>query len=260
MLLNLLNLFSLIIALFKKIYKMNERLDELRQCHGDQLLTTTNPSTFFSTSPTDSNGIVEATTIFSIIHAATSDLFPTIIPKLTTMATTTLNENVKNVSQCTRIFLVNCSKISNITTKSVLTTILALNFTSTILPEIRYQSTGGSTVSSYTDYDFTTDIFPSADFNFTTNMYDNRSSSDYFDNVTDAPDVNGGYPIDTTTRFPYDSIITMKSDYDTTEDFDQYDYLGTLGVGRRGVVDLLFYVSSSYTLNWPKNELNCVFC
>lgn len=240
MLLNLLNLFSLIIALFKKINKMNGKLDELRQCHEDELTTTTaattGMSTIFSSSPTnDPSGIVEATTIFTIIHAATSDLFPNLIPKLTTIATTTLSENVKNVTQCARV-LVDCSKTTTITPKTMFTTLLALNFTSTILPEIRYQSTGGSTVSSYTDYyDFTTENISFA--TFSTNMYDNRSTTDYFDNVTAAPDGNGEYTMHTTTKFPYDSMTTVKSDYETADFEDSYDYQGKL------VMDFIFISS-----------------
>lgn len=238
MLLNLLNLFSLIIALFKKIYSMNDELDDLRHCKGMQENVTN--STGVSNDTITANGIndlhdlsypnsmssaapfAEATAIYSILHAAINDLFPNIIPKVATIATA-FNSNVKNLKKCIRV-PVNCSKTSMNSTTKTLITLLALNFTTTILPEITNQLNGGIDFGSSTLTPYTTDmdIFPSSGSTF----FDGSSTN--FDNDT-MEDANSTYPMGTTTTtmatFPFESV-KMVNDYEATKpptDYNDYD-------------------------------------
>lgn len=122
MMLNLLNLFSLIIALFTKINSMNKQLDVLRCKTQDEFTRTSNATAEFL-----------STTVSSMFQKATSDLLP--LSSIISMTTTMFSENIEKVTECGRI-LVNCSKVSKNMTKSMITSVLALNFSTTIFPEI----------------------------------------------------------------------------------------------------------------------------
>lgn len=230
MLLNLLNLFSLIIALFKKIYSMNQELDKLRHCNDEKGLLALNDSTTLlpnaaTTIATDIN-LLATTSIYGIVHAATSELFPNILPKLRTiattmaMATTKLTENVENITQCVQV-VVNCSKISKSTTKSVMTSFLALNFTTTILPEIMNQLNGTEFNSTtISPWDMDSDIFHSSQMYFD---FDFDNNTEY--NASTTVDANDVYPTgsSTTTSFSLDGIVD--GNYETTTlHSDEYEY------------------------------------
>lgn len=195
MLLNLLNLFSLIIALFKKIYLMNEELERLRQCPSNEMSmmnttifpyrTTTDDSSIYSETTTDDSSFYsEAATFYSIFQTAASELFTNFLPEMTTSTILT-----QTITQC-HLILVNCSKLSkNVTTKMV-TSLLLVNFTSTIFPEIMLQS------STTTADVFNTTMYPTSEFdvfnttdwydrNITTNINFMRSTANNFENATD---------------------------------------------------------------------------
>lgn len=218
MLLNLLNLFSLIIALFKKIETINKELDDLRNCRGK------NSANFLTANDTKSNGlsfsgttaapIAEATAIYGILHAAINDLFPNILPKVATIAATAFGKNVKYAKKCISV-PVNCSRTSTkgATTKTLLTSLLAMNFATTILPEISSQLNGmefsSTTTSSYTDMDF---------------YYNSTIFDEMTDNETAATDSNGIYSMDgsTAAAFPFNRVL--KYDYDAATPTPLYEY------------------------------------
>lgn len=230
MLLNLLNLFSLIIALFKKIYSMNDELDDLRHCKG----TAENMTNATSAR----NGLIgssgmndlhlhdlsfggsstaapfsEATAIYGILHAAINDLFPNIIPKVATLAAA-FNKNVNNAKKCIPV-PVNCSKSSmKSTTKALIPLLVTMNFTTTILPEITNQLNS-------VDFGSTTemDLFSSTGSTF---FYD-TSPTNYFDNDTMMEDENSTYSMGSTT--PLTKVDDYKATTPTPED-DNYVYDG----------------------------------
>lgn len=242
MLLNLLNLFSLIIALFKKIYSMNDELDDLRHCKGmEDSLNSTNllndtitgngtidlkfhSDVIFSDGmmSTTTPSYAEATAVYGILHAAINDLFPNIIPNVAKIATA-FSKNAQNATKKCITVPVNCSNPKN-TTKSVLTSLLALNFATTILPEINSQLNGmdSTTVTAYTDFD----IFSSTSTSSATgSTYFDELSTNYTDNDTMIDDPNSTYSIDSsTTILPFNGV--METDYEATTPYYEYDYGG----------------------------------
>lgn len=227
MLLNLLNLFSLIIALFKKIYSMNKELDLMRRCGEEEGLhlneSTTLMPNISTTMATDTNLLATTASIYAIVHTATSELFPTLIPQLTTMATALFTGNVKNLTECVQI-VVNCSKISKGTTKSVMTSFLALNFTSTILPEIINQLNGTEFNSTtISPWDMDSDIFHSGNLSkIYFDVYDDNGA-DLNATATTTIDAIDVYPVSSTMSVPLDDIAN--GDYETTTSHsDDYEY------------------------------------
>lgn len=240
MLLNLLNLFSLIIALFKKIETINKELDDLRNCRGK------NPTNFLTTNETfdlttshdlsfpgstTSAPIAEATAVYGILHAAINDLFPNILPKMATIAATAFGgKNVEQAKKCISV-PVNCSKTSmkSTTTKSLLTSLLAMNFATTILPEITSQLNGMDFSST------TTSTYPDWDFFYNSTIFD--------DNETTVEDENGLYSnMGSTTTFPFDGV--MRYDYKSTTPTPFYSedyYTDDSNVGGKFVVVLPFF-------------------
>lgn len=224
MLLNLLNLFSLIIALFKKIETINKELDDLRNCRGKNSanfltahhateLAKSNGLSFpgSSSSTTATAPIAEATAIYGILHAAINDLFPNVLPKVATIAATAFGKNVQYAKKCISV-PVNCSKTSMIgtTTKSLLTTLLAMNFATTILPEISSQLNGMEFGSSST----TTSMYTDMDFYYNHTIFDETT-----DNETTA--TNAMYSMGSTAAFPFNRVI--KHDYEAATPTPLYD-------------------------------------
>lgn len=213
MLLNLLNLFSLIIALFKKIEKINQELDDLRNCRGQNSTNhlTANETTDLIqlhdpsyASSTTSAPIAEATAIYGILHAAINDLFPNILPKVATIAATALGKNVRHAKKCISV-PVNCTKTSmkSTTTKSLLASLLATNFATTIMPEITSQLNtmefSSTTTSTYTDLDF---YYNTTIFNETID-----DETVVTENESGIHSMDGG-----TTSLPFNDV--MKHDYE----------------------------------------------
>lgn len=134
MLLNLLNLFSLIIALFKKIYLMNMELERLRQCPSREDPTINATMQSFTTDDTTDYTDITAyyTTMF---QTATSDLFSDFFATSTTEASAAV---AASAASCHRV-LVACTKPANIA-QAMMTTMLLLNFKTTVLPEIAQQT------------------------------------------------------------------------------------------------------------------------
>lgn len=218
MLLNLLNLFSLIIALFKKIEKINQELDDLRNCRGQ---TSTNPFLTNETTqlpglsyPSSTAGapIAEATAIYGILHAAINDLFPNILPKVATIAATTFGQNVKHAKKCISV-PVNCSKPSTkSTTTKLLTSLLAANFATTILPEINSQL-------NTMEFSSTTTMYTDADLFYNSTMFNETMDNDtvLYENE------NGVYSMDgSTTALPFSGV--MEYDYEAATPTPLYDY------------------------------------
>lgn len=244
MLLNLLNLFSLIIALFKKIEKINKELDDLRNCRGqnstNHIANATTDLTklhglSFSGSNTTTAPIAEATAIYGILHAAINDLFPNILPKVATIAATAFSSNVKTAKNCVLV-PVNCSKTSmkNTTTTSLLTSLLAVNFATTILPEINSQLNtmefSSTTTSTYTDIDF---------------FYNSTIFDETIDNETVVKDANGIYSMGSTTALPFNGV--MKYDYEaTTPTYDEYYVEDSNNRGKFVVVFPFFFLLHIY--------------
>lgn len=234
MLLNLLNLFSLIIALFKKIYLMNEELERLRQCPSNEMSVMNTTIFPYRTTTDDSSFYSEAATFYSIFQTATSDLFTNFLPEITTSTILT-----QTIAPCYRI-LVNCSNLSkNFTTKMV-TSLLLLNFTSTIFPEIMLQS------STTTADVFNTTIYPTSEFdvfnttdwydrNITTNINFMHSSANNFENATDGTVIELSTPLNDDYSYYDDNqdlrrkrhVISFEgseSDSDYPSDEDKSDY------------------------------------
>lgn len=225
MLLNLLNLFSLIIALFKKIETINKELDDLRNCRGKNSanfltsnetsdLTKSNGLSFPGSGSTTTAPIAEATAIYGILHAAINDLFPNVLPKVATIAATAFGQNVKYAKKCISVPL-NCSKSSTkgTTTKTLLTSLLAMNFATTILPEISSQLNGMELSSS------STTTLPYTDMDF---YYNSTSFDELTDNETTATDTNGMNSMGSTAAFPFNHV--QKYDYDAATPTPLYEY------------------------------------
>lgn len=226
MLLNLLNLFSLIIALFKKIYSMNDELDDLRHCKG-MVENVTN-----ATGVSNDNGMhdlqlhdlsfggssttatfTEATAIYGIFTSAITDLVPNISTVWSAFATA-FDKNVGNGKKCIPT-LVNCSKSTiKSTTKALLPLLATMNFTATILPEITNQwnsvDLSSTAISPYTDMD----IYSSSGSTF---LYD-TSPTNYFDNDTNMMgDENSTYSMGSTTS------STKVDDFKATTSIPEYN-------------------------------------
>lgn len=218
MLLNLLNLFSLIIALFKKIYSMNQQLDVLRHCGiQEKGLKRVNATAKYLT-----------TTVPSIFQKATNELFPS-LSDLSTMATTMFTDNLESTTKKCRIF-VNCSKITKTTT---MVSALAFSSTTTMLPEM---TLNGTEINGTTYFEPTMDYF-----NLST------TDSDYFDeNSTGSVynttvDLNSLLAMTTTTELPFE---TTTEDYENSyDDNGKFDCL----IGDFHDKTLLFYSLDDYS-------------
>lgn len=201
MLLNLLNLFSLIIALFKKIYSMNQQLDVLRHCGSQEKgLRIANATTKYL-----------ATTVPSIFQTATSELF-----SFSTMSTV-FTENLETTTKNCHDIAISCSKFLKSKTKSMILTTMAINFSSTILPEITSQLNGNEING--------TTFFPTMDYmNGSTtidfDLYAENSTERNYTTMT--VDLSSMYPMTSTTELPFESFTNNEA---TIED-DDYNYDG----------------------------------
>lgn len=244
MLLNLLVLYTFIIALFKKI-------DNFAKREGHPHFATTTLSPNISTTPFDlddptafttemdlaslspdesvENAIVDT---FRALIQGTAAVISETVPELTTMLST-------NLTYCYQV-AVNCSKPSSRFNRTMVTSLFFLNFTTTILPELWPHlnvtndfTMSSSSASSAATMAYTDETFDWFDYN-TTAEYDFNSSSsttmtstsiDFFNySTTDA--------YDTTTIDGDSTTITDANlsdlDYDletkTTKTVDEYEY------------------------------------
>lgn len=217
MLLNLLNLFSLIFAMFTKINSINNRLDVMRRhCGPDKNGIHTNQTSHLLNGTAlapgyhyGSDATLSTTSLFTATATAIGELVPTeAISTLATMAKNAFTENLKGVTQCVDV-RVNCS--------TMVTSLLALNFTTSIYPEIMKQLNVSTTISSWDS-----DIFSSSSLS-TFDMYD-ENTTDY--NSTTIY-TSSAYPMgSTTTIIPFDD--RLNDDYETTtpssdDDYGEYD-------------------------------------
>lgn len=244
MLLNLLVLYTFIIALFKKIDNFathphyatttlspNMSTTPFDNSADNFTFTTEMDLVSFSTNNSIENGIVDA--IGTLIQGTAAAIGET-VPELTSMFST-------NVTYCYQV-AVNCSKSSQFN-RTMVTSLFFLNFTTTILPELlphlnvtndfSMSSSSSSSTIAYTD-----ETFDWMDFNATSTDYDyyngssttetgstfdffNYSTTDMYDmtamgeNTTNA-DTNPSYP-------EYGMETTMP----TTPDEYDYDYDGS---------------------------------
>lgn len=224
MLLNLLNLFSLIFAMFTKINSINNRLDLMRRCESDKIPLHTNHTSVFlngtTTSMPDYHRSTDTTastaSIFAIATTALSELYPTeAISSLATMAKNVFTENFTGVTQCVDV-VVNCSSTT------MVTSLLALNFTTSIYPEIMKQLNVSTTISSWDS-----DIYSSSSSLSTFDMYD-ENTTDYNASTIYT---SSAYPMDgssSTTKTTISFDVNLNDDYEvttpSTDDYaDEYD-------------------------------------
>lgn len=228
MLLNLLVLYTFIIALFKKIDNFAKREpvvatsilpSNISTTPFDSTFTTTMDSVTFPIVGSMENAITDA--VGSLVQG-TAAIFTETVPDLTSMLST-------NVTYCYQV-AVNCSKASQFN-RTMVTSLFFLNFTTTILPKLSSHlndtndfsmSSSPSSTMAYTD-----ETFDWMDYNTTSTDYDYNSSTtmtataiDFFnDSTTDAYDTTTMDDITTNTE-------TNSSDRDyyleTADDF--YDY------------------------------------
>ncbi|XP_055322286.1 transmembrane channel-like protein [Sitodiplosis mosellana] len=215
MLLNLLNLFSLIFAMFKKIETINNKLDMMRRhCGPDKNQTSIvlNGTNVMPDHPHSTDSTYTTASIFTSAAIALGELVPTdAITTLVTMAKSAFTENFAGVTQCVDI-VVNCSSTT------MVTSLLALNFTTSIYPEIMKQLNVSTTISSWDS-----DMYSSSSLS-TFDMYD-ENTTDYNASTIYTSRV---YPMDgsTTTPIPFDG--RLNEDYEATtsssDDYaDEYD-------------------------------------
>lgn len=171
MLLNLLNLFSLVFALFKKIYLMNQELERLRQCPSHDIIsneTTTHPyspTNDFTTSDFTTSDDFGFSDEITAIFSAASELFTTVVAE----TTAAISDNNKSFTQtCYKEWI--CSNVTKNVVAPTIATLFYLNFSTTILPEIVQQMN----VSSY-EY---SSMMPTTffEFNTTFDSYENMTA------------------------------------------------------------------------------------
>lgn len=164
---------------------MNQKLDEFRQCppHRDTLSllndTTTTISTFSSSN--NENGSDDFATIAStLITTTTSELIINLLSDTTPMMVST-----DFFSNCC-VKVVNCSR--NVTAKSMIPLLLAMNFTTMVLPEIWQQMNGinGTMTTPFTEFDFyLNDTITTEAYNMSEYMNDTfMSTTNAIDNLT----------------------------------------------------------------------------
>lgn len=197
--------------MFTKINKINNKLDEMRNdCMPIQNGTFTN-ETMYSTIAPD---LTTATNLYTSTATAITQLFPVptnILTAIATMATNTFTKNSVNVTNICRNITVNCP--SKNTFKSMVTTALLANFTTTVLPVILKQlnstefgstNSWDSSIFSSTSYSTIDDNTTDTDYNFTT----------YSSSV---------YPSDSSTMsILLDDRFNDNDFKSTTEDYDYY--------------------------------------
>lgn len=243
MLLNLLVLYTFIIALFKKIDNFAKREGHphfATSTLSPNISTTAfdldDPTTFttemdlasFSPNESVENAIVDT---FGTLIQGTAAVISETVPELTTMLST-------NLTYCYQL-AVNCSKPSSQFNRTMVTTLFFLNFTTTILPElwphlnVTNDFSMSSSSSSAATMAYTDDTFDWFDYNTTADYDFNSSSSttmtstsfDFFNySTTDA--------YDTTTIDGESTTITDANlsdlDYDlettTAQAVDEYEY------------------------------------
>lgn len=158
------------------------------------------------TTPTVST--LSTASLFTAASTALGELVPTeAISSLATMAKNAFTENLKGVTQCVDV-VVNCSSTT------MVTSLLALNFTTSIYPEIMKQLNVSTTISSWDS-----DIFSSSSLS-TFDIYD-ENTTDY-----------NGTTIYTSSAYPMDSSTTniplfddrLNNDYETTTTSSDDDY------------------------------------
>lgn len=210
MLLNLLNLFSLIFAMFTKINSINNKLDVMRRhCEPDKNGTFTNRTSLLLNQH-DTTTLTTAS-LFTAAATAIGELVPTeAINSLATMAKNAFTENFKGVTQCVDN-VVNCSSTT------MVTSLLALNFTTSIYPEIMKQLNVSTTVSSWDS-----DIFSSSSLSTFTDIYDENTTTDY--NATTIF-TSSAYPMDSsTTIISFDDKLNDDYEATTPSSDDYYEY------------------------------------
>ncbi|XP_031618475.1 uncharacterized protein LOC116337754 isoform X2 [Contarinia nasturtii] len=207
MLLNLLNLFSLIFAMFKKIDTINKKLDDMRNdCMPNK--TGTDGTTMIPSFATD---ITTTATLFTSTAKAIVELVPTdLIAELTTIAKNAFSDNGKSVTKCVEV-VVNCSTISKNTVTSLVTTLLMVNFTTTVLPEIMKQL--NSTEFGSTNPNWDSSIYASSSYS---TFDENTTDADY--NFTTYSSSGSVFPLDSSTM----SILFKDNDFETTTSSSDY--------------------------------------
>lgn len=181
MLLNLLVLYTFIIALFKKIdnFAKPENSTESLPTLFPNIATT--PLVFsdltfmtgmdFLSTETDDDSIENGTMdAFGALIESTTAIISEIVPELTAMLYT-------NLPSCIQV-AVNCSKPSQFN-RTMVTTLFMLNFTATILPHLNVKNNFSTSMSSPSTTAYTNETF---DYNNTfTDSYDNSSTTSAFD-------------------------------------------------------------------------------
>lgn len=213
MLLNLLNLFSLIIALFNKIDLMNRELRDLRHCGSTEKGMLANGTANGTVNGMTILGMLDETTtlLSTTITATASELVSTAMPHMTelsTWITSAVQENVTTTKQCVRV-LVNCSSFSKDITSTVMTTL----FTVTILPAI-LNHLNATNHTNMTNSTFDADSFNSGFLELI--YYEGEKSTEY-------PSSSSSDPLNSTITTLFDSTTP---DYETTTQIDDY---GTYG-------------------------------
>lgn len=131
---------------------MNMELERLRQCPSKEESVMNSTMQSYTTTD-DSSSYMDAVGFYNIFQTATSELFTNFLASTTPASTLLLD----SVPACQRV-LVNCTKPASVTS-ALVTSMLLLNFTSTIFPEIVQQSKinnfSSATFSSTAEYDAT---------------------------------------------------------------------------------------------------------
>lgn len=237
MLLNLLVLYTFIIALFKKIdnfAKRESRPHFAATALSSNISTTpfeldnstfTTDMDFVSFSPNESveNGIMDA--IGTLIQG-TAAVISEIVPELTTTLST-------NVTFCYQV-AVNCSKSSQFN-RTMVTSLFILNFTTTILPELwphlnvtnDFSMSSSSSSSSSSTMAYTDETFDWMDYNTTTDS-DYNSSTTMTSNSLNFFNYSTTDAYDTTTISESTDTKLSDRDYElestTANAVDEYEY------------------------------------
>lgn len=172
---------------------MNMELERLRQCPSkeESIMNSTMQS---YTTTDDSSAYMDAVGFYNIFQTATSDLFTNFLAATTPPSTLLLD----SVPSCQRI-LVNCTKPTSVTS-ALITSLLLLNFTSTIFPQIQQQTKINN---------FSTAIFSS------TVEYDADNATEWYEqNFTNRYEITTEMSIGNSTDFDFVSPPDDYYEYD----------------------------------------------
>lgn len=174
--------------MFTKIKSINQTLEQVKNYCTDDFAQissgnmTIDPSTTTEFDPITSNNLFSSTT------KAIGELVPTAITStLTAIAKNVFVNDAKNVAtQCVDI-VVNCSTIlSKSMNASLFTTLFAVNFTTTVLPEIMKQYNDTEFNNGTTLYREDSDIFSNTTFS----SFDENNTVDYNETTSAFPTTN----------------------------------------------------------------------